>query len=144
MHGELATCLGFTYSSRHYNTDHLFHNFSREAAVAIARDDTGDRWIKETGWLRDNHLSPTSHPPTVILKFSDFHRDLYFCLDIASRRLKDQYSWKPPSLFLSWGPSDHAPIHSFVMRTTQIPWEFILCQELYSVFYTHYLMYSSS
>lgn len=108
MHGELATCLGFTYSSRHYNTDHLFHNFSWEA-VAIPRDDTGVRWVKETGWLRGNHLSLTSHPPTVILKLSDFHIDLYFCLDITLRRVKDQYSWKPPFLFLSWGPSDHAP-----------------------------------
>lgn len=57
-----------------------------------------------------------------------------FVCDIAFRRLKDLCSWKPPFSFLPWGPSDHAQIHSFVMRRAHIPWESILCQKFYSVF----------
>lgn len=100
VHGELATGLGFTHSPRHYCAGHLFHNFSQES-VAIARDDRSDRWVKERGWLKGNHLST---PLTGIPELAGFHRDLYFCLDIALRRLKDLYSWKPLSLFLPWGP----------------------------------------
>ena len=99
--------------------------------MAIARD---DRWVKERDWLRGNHLSPRQPPTPGILECAGFYRDLYFCLDIALRRLKDLYSWKPPFSFLPWGPSDHAPIHSFVMRRAHIPWESILCQKFYSVF----------
>lgn len=132
VHGGLATCPGFTYSPKHYCSGHLFHNSSQET-VAIARDDRSDRWVKERGWLRGNHLSP---PLTGIPELAGFHRDLYFCLDIALRRLKDLYSWKPSSLFLPWGPSGHAPIHSFVVRRTHIPWEFILCQGLYCLLHS--------
>lgn len=142
MRGALATCPGFTQSPRHYCTVHLFHNFSRET-VAIARDDRGDRWVKERGWLRGSHLGPARHPATGSLECAGFHRDLYFCLDVALRRLKDLYSWKPPSSFLPQGPSDHAPVHSFVMRRTHMPWEFILCWKSHSVFHAHCLIYSS-
>lgn len=45
-----------------------------------------------------------SRPQTGILEHAGFHRDLYFCLDIALRRLKDLYSWKLPSPFFSPGP----------------------------------------
>lgn len=82
-------------------------------------------------------------PPAGILKLAGFHRDLCFCLDIALRGLNNLYSWKPPFLILSWGLADHAPIHSYVTKRTHIVWEFILCQEWYSVFYTHYLVDSS-
>lgn len=85
-----------------------------------------------------------SAPPTGITVLAGFHRDSYFCLNIALRRLKDLYSWKPPSLFLPWSPSDHAPIHSFVMRRTHMPWEFILCRGLSYLLHSSYLLLNTT
>lgn len=52
---------------------------------------------------RVTQRQPFQSPPPQLASFklTGFRRDLYFCLDIALRRLKDLYSWKLPLEFLS-------------------------------------------
>lgn len=52
---------------------------------------------------RVTQRQPFQSPPPQLapFKLTGFRRDLYFCLDIALRRLKDLYSWKLPLEFLS-------------------------------------------
>lgn len=117
VNGDLATCPGFTYSPSHCRTDYLFHNSSWET-VAITIHDRGDRWVKKRGWLRSNHFEPPSpnwHPWNRWLPLRFMFLFGYCCKEIKGYL----YSWKPLSFFF---PPQQAPVHSFVMSRSHIPW----------------------